>query len=72
MSPLQDLLSEIEAYIGQRQMSDTAFGKAVFNDGKFVTQLRQGRDITTRTMMKARQYMLDHPADEPQRTGSLG
>lgn len=59
MSEPNPLISEIEAFLKTPgvHMTETGFGKAVMNDGKFVAELRKGRKIWPETEQKARAHM---------------
>lgn len=52
MSKTSDLLIRIEAYCARRKISEATFGLRTVNDGKLVTRLRAGRDITLRNVEK--------------------
>jgi len=58
------LLSEIEAYRARTGVTETRFGRAVLNDGHFVRRLREGGNITLRTVERVRAYL--RAADQPQ------
>lgn len=61
MSDPNPLVSEIETFLKTPgvHMTETGFGKAVMNDGKFVSELRKGRRILTDTEQKVRAFMAD-------------
>lgn len=46
------LLERIAAYCAQRRISETTFGRLAVNDWGLVQRLREGGDITTRTLGK--------------------
>lgn len=46
------LLKRIEGYCFVREISETAFGRETINDPNLVTQMRNGRSLTTRTLTK--------------------
>jgi hypothetical protein len=57
MNLLSDLLREIEAFVDDRGMAETTFGRLAVNDGKFVSRLRGGKGVTVRTVEKVRAYI---------------
>ncbi|HJN22877.1 MAG TPA: ATP-binding protein [Rhodospirillales bacterium] len=57
MNLLLELLREIEAFIDDRGMAETTFGRLAVNDGKFVSRLRDGKGVTVRTVEKVRAYI---------------
>ncbi len=63
-----ELLEEIEAFVRAGGMAVTTFGRLTVNDGNFVTRLKRGGGITTRTVERVRAYMRDNgsaPAPAP-------
>ena len=58
MSIQAELLTEIEAFLATRgDMAETTFGKLAVNDGKLVSRLRSGRNITVATIDRTRQFL---------------
>ena len=57
MSTQAQLLAEIEAFLSQRRMAETTFGRLAVNDGKFVGRLRGGANMTLATVEKVRRYL---------------
>src|SRR5215813_14025290 len=55
----RDLLSDIEAFLVEFDVSPTKFGLAAINDGHLVTNLRGGASVTLRTADKVRAYMAE-------------
>ena len=62
MSTAERLLADIEAFLKRTGMPATEMGLRVLKDGHFVHRLRQGRDITTRTLDRVRDFMADYEA----------
>jgi hypothetical protein len=60
MSLKQTLLDDIEAFLASTGMKHTAFGSRALNDPAFVTRLREGKDIQTKTIERVRAFMEDH------------
>lgn len=56
-STQKQLLAEIEAFLRDTGMNQTTFGLETVNNGKFVPDLRKGRDPKTATVDKVRRYM---------------
>lgn len=65
MDAQTDLLSEIEAYVAERGIAESTFGRLAVNDGKFVGRLRDRRNMTLGTIARARDYIADHRAGLP-------
>lgn len=57
MSIAADLLAEIDAFIRESEISQTAFGVRALNDGRFVGRLREGSGITVATVDRVRAYI---------------
>lgn len=55
------LLQEIETFLGRDdvRVTETGFGVAVMNDGKFIPDLRDGRRVWPETAEKVRNQMRD-------------
>jgi hypothetical protein len=53
------LLKEIDAFLNRRDvsMTETGFGLAVMNDGKFLAELRAGRRTLTDTADRVRAFI---------------
>lgn len=54
------LLDDIEAFLGQHDMSATALGASALGDRHFVRQLRMGRRVWPETERKVREFMAAH------------
>lgn len=54
---IQSLVDEIEAFRAERGMNATAFGIESINDGKLLSDLRNGRIPSLTTIDKVRAYM---------------
>lgn len=76
MTLREELLAEIDAFCARTAMKHTIFGIRVMNDGKFVLRLRQGTDVTGKTVDRCRAFMrreaavtgpvtADDPGDSP-------
>jgi hypothetical protein len=66
MAVLTELLTEIEAFLANRRggsdaMSDTEFGLRVANNGKLVSRVRGGLNITVATVDRVRKYIQSQP-----------
>lgn len=59
-----DLVTEIERFIVEHEMSATAFGMEALNDPAFVSQLRAGRDIKLSTMARVQAFMANRPPQD--------
>jgi hypothetical protein len=53
----KELLEEIASFCRRRGMAESTFGRKVVNDGKFVSRLRFGGNLTTRTVDRIRMFM---------------
>jgi TnpA family transposase len=57
MTDRDTLLREIDAFCEREGMSETRFGRAALNDGHFLRRLREGGNITLRTVERVRAFM---------------
>jgi hypothetical protein len=67
MSIQTDLAAEIEAYLAESGISQTAFGVAAVGDGKLLPRLRREENLTIQTLNRAR----DHLTSEIQKRRAL-
>lgn len=51
------LVSEIDAFLTESQMTKTAFGLKALNDGTFVARLKRGDNVTLKTVDRVRAYI---------------
>ena len=51
------LLAEIEAFLAERGMAESTFGRLAVNDGKLVRRLRAGSNMTLTTVEKVRGFI---------------
>jgi len=63
MTTREDLLAEIDAYLEKYEMAPSAFGRLVMNDGHFVTRIRAGGQVLSRTVDRVRAFMANYGAD---------
>lgn len=56
------LLTEIEAFIRERGIAETTFGRLAVNDGKFVRRLRERQNMTLATLERARDFIREERA----------
>jgi hypothetical protein len=54
---MEQLLTEIDAFLATQELKETTFGEAALRDRHFVRQLREGREPRSRTVARVRQYM---------------
>jgi hypothetical protein len=54
---ITEFLNEIEAFLKRTGMRPSMLGHRAVNDGKFVTRLRNGGQVTLRTMARVRMFM---------------
>lgn len=70
------LLSDIEAFLLEHQMTPSAFGRCAMGDKRFVFDLRAGREARSSTEHRARTQMATYRTyrvfDEPQVRGRRG
>jgi hypothetical protein len=57
MDTQAQLLAEIEDFLSTRKMAETTFGRMAVNDGKFVSRLRSGANMTLATIERARVHI---------------
>lgn len=55
------LLSEIDAYIASRGITESTFGRMAVNDGKFVARIRRGGSTTLATVARVREFIQSNP-----------
>jgi len=67
MSTHDQFLSEIEVFLEAEDMRPTTFGLKAVNDAKFVANLRNGADVTTRTMDRVREFIRTYPKNPKRR-----
>ena len=66
MSTISDLLADIDAFLREKEMAETTFGRHAVNDGKFVGRLRAGAGVTIATLERVRAYLAaEQKADKP-------
>ncbi len=61
MDETQAIVAEIEDYCRRGGTAETTFGRQAVNDGKFVSRLRNGGGVTTKTIARVRQFMHERP-----------
>jgi len=54
------ILLEIERYLRQHRMSASRFGRDAASDPRLVSDLRKGRDPSSRTVARIRAFMTSH------------
>lgn len=52
-----DLLKDIQAFVIERKIAETTFGRLAVNDGKFVPRLRSGSPVGLDLAQRAQNYM---------------
>jgi len=57
MNDNQVLLRDIENFCRHAGIAESTFGKQAVNDGKFVGRLRDGKQVTTRTVARVRAFI---------------
>ena len=67
---MTDLLREIRTFIATTGMRPSTLGRRAVNDGKFVTRLERGGQVTVRTVGRVRQYMAQHLLNPQTQSGS--
>ena len=64
MTPQDQLLSEVEAFLEARKLAPTKFGRLAVNDGKLVSRLRAGANMTISTLDRVRAFMREQEAHD--------
>lgn len=64
MSESEALLKEIEQHCRRHGTAESTFGRLAVNDGKFVSRLREGKNVTLRTLERVRGFMRERDAAE--------
>lgn len=54
------LLEDIRAFCRKAALAESTFGRLAINDGKLVSRLRDGAQVTTATLGRVRRYMQDN------------
>lgn len=57
MVTMSALLGEIEQFCKDADIAEATFGSRVVRDGKFVKRLRDGGDVTLKTVDRVRAYI---------------
>lgn len=60
MSMQDAFLKKIERFLRESGMAETAFGRAVVNDGSLVADLRAGRSPSLRTVERVNEFIAAH------------
>ena len=58
------LLADIEAFCRVQGIAESTFGRQVVNDGKFVGRLRDGKGVTTATVVRVHRHILENFPDD--------
>lgn len=66
-APNQQLLSEVEAFIERHGISASRFGTLAMNNPSFVLRLRQGANVTSESVVRARTWMAEYAPPKPRR-----
>lgn len=70
MDPRAALLTEIDVFLSARPMAETTFGRLAVNDGKFVSRLRKGGNITFATADRVRGFIRKSTHEDERVTAS--
>lgn len=62
MSPKDDLLTEVQAFMAEHGFAPSTFGIKALNDPGFVRGLQNGRRLWPETAAKVRAFMADFAA----------
>lgn len=54
-------VQEVERYCERTGWKESTFGQYACNNARFMQKLRDGRGVSTLTIERARQYMVDNP-----------
>ena len=60
------ILGEIRDYCRATKTAESTFGRLAVNDGKLVSRLRDGANITTETLDKVRAFLVTHRPGPPE------
>ena len=55
---METMLGDVEKFIKARGMTPSAFGRQSVGDPKLVFELRQGRELRSKTAQRVRDFML--------------
>jgi 2,4-dienoyl-CoA reductase-like NADH-dependent reductase (Old Yellow Enzyme family) len=62
LSSQQQFVAEVEAFLREKGVDPTVFGRDAMRDPTFVFRLRRGRESKTGTIDKVRAYMAEQRA----------
>jgi hypothetical protein len=57
---MDDLLTDIEAFLEAHQMAETTFGRRAANDATLLRDMREGRELRRATAERIRQFMVTY------------
>jgi hypothetical protein len=63
MDEIEALIEEIETYCRLHEMAESTFGRVAVNDGKFVGRLRSGSNLTSKTLARVRDFIVNNPGN---------
>lgn len=72
MTTAERFLADIEAFLVAKRLDATAFGRLAMNDPTFVFRLRKGRQVSLRTMDRAKTFMESYVSDADRQAGDKG
>lgn len=64
-----DLITEIEAFCTEHELTEGQFGVGALNDKNFVPQLREGRDLRLSTVERVRNWMANYSPTQGEAQG---
>lgn len=64
MQLTDQLLAASRAYLAARGMSQPRLSTLLFNDGKRLRQIEEGKDLTTKTLERAMRWLSDNWPEE--------
>ena len=67
---IKTLLEAIETFCNEHKMAISTFGRLSVNDGKLVSRLRNGNDVTLKTSKKIRQFISNKSQSEIKKVSS--
>lgn len=61
---MESLITDIEAFCAEHDLTDGQFGLLALNDKNFLNDLREGRDIRLSTAQRVTDFMATYRSDK--------
>lgn len=54
---MENIITDIERFLADHKMAESTFGRKTVSDWRLVSQLREGRELRSRTLARIRAFM---------------